>query len=79
VTSIEKPLTARELADFIGLHPVTILRWARTGRIPCRKLSAKKVVFLPSQIQEWLNASPALYTPDSAVCAASTDEHEEAA
>lgn len=34
---IEQPLSATELAPIIGLHSVTILRWAREGRIPLRR------------------------------------------
>lgn len=51
---IEKPLTTAELAEVVPLHPVTILRWARDGRIPHRRLSARKIVFLPSEINKWL-------------------------
>jgi len=51
---VERPLTAQELAPELGLHPVTLLRWAREGRVPCRRLSARKIVFLPSDINHWL-------------------------
>jgi predicted DNA-binding transcriptional regulator AlpA len=52
--AIEVPLTAGELAPLIHLQPVTILRWAREGRIPHRRLSARKILFLPSEINKWL-------------------------
>jgi excisionase family DNA binding protein len=54
---IERPLTAEELAPILGLHKVTLLRWAREGRVPSRRLSARKVVFLPSEINKWLTNS----------------------
>lgn len=54
-------LTAQELSQIVPLHPVTILRWAREGRIPCRRLSARKIVFLPSEINAWLESGSTLY------------------
>ena len=51
---IEVPLTAQQLATIVRLHPVTLLRWAREGKIPHRRLSARKIVFLPSEINRWL-------------------------
>lgn len=52
--TIETVLTAQELSRVVPLHPVTILRWAREGRIPHRRLSARKIVFLPSEVNDWL-------------------------
>ena len=60
--AIEAPLTAQELAPILGLHSVTLLRWAREGRIPHRRLSARKVLFLPSAINRWLASGSGLYT-----------------
>jgi len=51
---IVRPLSAAELAPILGLHSVTLLRWAREGRIPHRRLSARKVVFIPSEVDAWL-------------------------
>ena len=50
----EVPVTAKQLAGIVPLHPVTLLRWAREGKIPHRRLSARKIVFLPSEIRRWL-------------------------
>ncbi|WP_084214450.1 helix-turn-helix domain-containing protein [Terriglobus sp. TAA 43] len=52
--AIERPLTAQELAEIVPLHPVTLLRWARENKIPHRRLSARRIVFIPSQINHWL-------------------------
>ena len=60
-TEIERPLSAVELAPIIGLHSVTILRWAREKRIPHHRLSARKIVFLPSEINHWLAGGSGLY------------------
>lgn len=62
IPAIETPLTAQELSKIVPLHPVTILRWAREGRIPCRRLSARKVLFLPSEVSRWLSSGSSLYT-----------------
>ena len=51
---LEKPVTAKHLAQVLEVHSVTILKWAREGRIPCRRISPRKIVFLPSQIAQWL-------------------------
>jgi len=40
---------------------VTILRWARERRIPHHRLSARKIVFLPSEISHWLASGSGLY------------------
>jgi excisionase family DNA binding protein len=58
---IERPLSATELAPVIGLHSVTILRWAREGKIPHHRLSARKIVFLPSEINRWIAGGSGLY------------------
>lgn len=65
-TSIVRPLSAAELAPQLGLHSGTLLRWAREDRIPHRRLSARKIVFIPSEVDAWLASG---YT-DSAVRAA---------
>jgi excisionase family DNA binding protein len=69
--SIENPLNAKELAKLLHIHPVTLLRWVREGRIPHRRLSARRIVFLPSAINQWLSNGEPGY-PTNAVCAAPT-------
>lgn len=54
IPTIKTILTAQELSRIVPLHPVTILRWARQGRIPHRRLSSRKIVFLLPEINEWL-------------------------
>ena len=48
-------LTAREAAAIVRIHPVTLLRWAREGKVPHRRLSARKIVFPLSQLTAWLD------------------------
>jgi hypothetical protein len=59
---IEVPVTAQQLAGIVPLHPVTLLKWAREGKIPHRRLSARKIVFLPSEIRRWLASGSGLYS-----------------
>jgi excisionase family DNA binding protein len=47
-------LTAREAAGVVRMHPVTLLRWAREGKVPHRRLSARKILFPLSQLTAWL-------------------------
>jgi hypothetical protein len=46
-------LTAREAAGIVRVHPVTLLKWARLGKVPHRRLSARKIVFPLSQLTAW--------------------------
>lgn len=55
--AIETPWNAQQLAAFLGMHKVTVLKWTREGRIPHRKLSARKILYIPQQIREWLVVS----------------------
>jgi excisionase family DNA binding protein len=49
-------LTAKEAAHIARLHPVTLLRWAREGRVPHRRLSSRKIVFPREQLNAWLES-----------------------
>lgn len=48
-------LTAAEAAKMARVHPVTLLKWAREGRVPHRRLSTRKIVFPQSQLLQWLS------------------------
>lgn len=76
ILTIEKPLTADELSRIIPLHPETIRKWARQGKIPCLRLSARRVLFLPSRIRTWLESRNG-YT-DSAGRTAPTEQEKAA-
>jgi excisionase family DNA binding protein len=49
-------LTAKEAAQIARIHPVTLLRWAREGRVPHSRLSSRKIVFPRSQLTAWLDS-----------------------
>jgi excisionase family DNA binding protein len=50
---VERLLTAKEVADLVGLKPTTIVRKARIGEIPALKLG-RQFRFDKNQIEEWL-------------------------
>jgi predicted DNA-binding transcriptional regulator AlpA len=53
---IETPLRAEPLAKILPLHPGTILKWAREEKIPHKRLGPRTIVFMPSEIQAWLES-----------------------
>ena len=50
----ERLLTAREVAEFLGFAPATVLDWFEAGRLPGFKLNGRAVRFRPSEIEAWL-------------------------
>jgi excisionase family DNA binding protein len=40
-----KLATAKELADYLGVHVKTVLKWARAGAIPVIRLSKRCLRF----------------------------------
>jgi excisionase family DNA binding protein len=49
-------LTARQLAELLGLTAGTILDWFEDGRLPGFKLGGRVVRFRASEVEEWLEA-----------------------
>lgn len=49
-------LTTRELADQLGVAPVTILRWQRRGQLPGVRLPSGALRFAEDAIAQWLAA-----------------------
>lgn len=41
------------LAEYLGLHPVTVLRMAREGRIPCIRIGGL-VRFDPAEVRDFI-------------------------
>jgi excisionase family DNA binding protein len=58
VIPFEPLLSAVDAGSLLGIHPVTLLRWAREGRVPHRRLG-RKVKFRASELDSW---STTLYT-----------------
>lgn len=52
----EPLLTARELADRLGVSAGALLRWTRAGKVPgAVKLPSGAVRYVPHRIDEWLD------------------------
>lgn len=45
-------MDVRETAEFLGLTPATVYRWAESGVIPVRRFG-RQVRFLRSDLLEW--------------------------
>ncbi|WP_373283057.1 helix-turn-helix domain-containing protein [Edaphobacter acidisoli] len=70
-TFVFEPLiSAVDAGRLLGVHPVTILRWAREGRIPHRRLG-RKVKFRKSELDRWQTT---LYTESAVRVAQPTGE-----
>jgi excisionase family DNA binding protein len=57
-----KLVSAKELADQLGVHVKTVLKWARAGILPAVRFSKRCVRFNPSEcekIVKGLTSSPA--------------------
>lgn len=48
-------LTAREVADYLGLSPEMILRRYRAGEIPGYRIATNALRFRESDIEAWLD------------------------
>lgn len=54
--SFEPVLSAVVAGKLLRLHPVTLLRWARAGRVPHCRLG-RKVTFRASELNSWYSGS----------------------
>lgn len=54
--SFQPLITAAEAAKLLNLHHVTVLRWAREGRLPHLRLG-RKVMFRASALDAWCTES----------------------
>ena len=50
----ERLLSARELADVLGMSPATVLDWFEADRLPGFKLPTGPVRFRASEVEAWL-------------------------
>jgi excisionase family DNA binding protein len=46
-------LTVKEVAERLRVHQWTVYMWARTGRLPCIRLSKRSLRFLKSDIDKY--------------------------
>ena len=52
----ERLLTTREVAEFLGLSPETVLRRYRAGELPGYRLASNVLRFRESEVEAWLEA-----------------------
>jgi excisionase family DNA binding protein len=50
----ERLITTREVADFLGLSPETVLRRWRVGELPGYRLASNVLRFRESELEVWL-------------------------
>jgi excisionase family DNA binding protein len=48
-------LTAREVAEMVGVSTGALLRWTRAGHVPAVKLPSGAVRFRPDDIDAWID------------------------
>jgi excisionase family DNA binding protein len=52
----ERLLTAREVADMLGVSTETVLRWTRAGDLPAIRLPGGAIRYRPAELEAWLAA-----------------------
>lgn len=52
--TIDRLLTAREVADLLGFSPETILRWTRLGDLPAIKLPGGAIRYRTDDLEAWM-------------------------
>ena len=70
VLAFEPLLASEQAASLLGIHPNTLLLWARQGRVPCIRIGNRRVMFRASALNLWLEGPS--YT-DRAILTASTE------
>ena len=83
----EQLLTARTVAETFGVSTETVLRWARTGRLPSITLSSRAIRFRADEIEAWMAerttpargsvTHPAGRRPAASLVGVTHPEHEE--
>jgi len=52
-----KLLDVDQAADLVGVHPVTLYRWARQRKIPCVRIGARVIRFDPRSLEKFIDRS----------------------
>ncbi len=55
-------LTARELAEMLGVSTETVLRWTRRGDLPAIRLPSGAIRFREDELDGWLAKRATHYT-----------------
>jgi excisionase family DNA binding protein len=51
----ERLLTARQVAELLGVSAETVLRWTRRGLLPAIKLPSGAIRYRPEDLDAWLH------------------------
>ncbi|MGZ6637861.1 MAG: helix-turn-helix domain-containing protein [Solirubrobacteraceae bacterium] len=80
-------LTAREVAELLGVSAETVLRWTRRGDLPAIRLPGGAIRYRDSELEEWLTdratpgrgsvSHPAGRRPRATITLSATPEDEE--
>lgn len=60
VMTDDKLLTPAEVADKLGIGPLTVVRWLRAGKLPGRKFGRKFWRVRPDDLEAFINEVPTL-------------------
>ena len=50
----DRLLTARVVADRLGVSTETVLRWTRAGKLPAIRLPGGAIRYRPADLEDWL-------------------------
>ena len=50
--SVERPLTTKQAAEFLGVHFKTVEKFAREGRIPAHRIGEKILRFYETELDD---------------------------
>jgi excisionase family DNA binding protein len=53
---VEAPIDCKAAAAFLGVHPKTVGKYAREGRIPAHRVGSKILRFYESELDNWLRS-----------------------
>ncbi|EFO9572935.1 helix-turn-helix domain-containing protein [Salmonella enterica] len=63
--NMRERMTRKEAAEYIGVSPATMAVWACTGlvKIPYYRAGAKKVIYLKSDLDSYIESTRTLIAP----------------
>lgn len=55
MSELDRLLTARVLAELLGVSPETVLRWTRRGELHGIRLPSGAIRYRPADLEKWMN------------------------
>lgn len=53
----ENPITIKEACEYLKIHPQTLYKWVRTGKIDKAHRLGRKVLFFKSELHQFVQES----------------------